>query len=42
VIEELREKVYPDLLPNARPAMSISAVRSRYDRIREIAARATA
>ena len=42
VIEELREKVYPDLLPPSRPPQSISAVRARYDRIRAIAARATA
>jgi hypothetical protein len=34
---ELRDKVYPNLLPPARPPMSIYDVRSRYTRIRAIA-----
>jgi hypothetical protein len=42
VLEELRSKVYPDLLPSSRPAASVSSVRARYDRIRAIAARAQA
>ena len=42
VLEELRAKVYPDLLPYSRPASSVSAVRARYDRIRSIAARVQA
>ncbi len=42
VIEDLRAKVYPDLLPPSRPPASISSVRGRYDRLRAIAARATA
>ena len=40
VIEDLQKTVYPDLLPSSRPPQSISAVRARYDRIREIAGRA--
>lgn len=42
LIAELQEKVYPDLLPGSRPPMSISSVRSRYGRIREIADRTAA
>ena len=42
VLEDLRSKVYPDLLPASRPPASVSAVRARYDRIRAIAARAQA
>lgn len=42
VIEELRAKVYPELLPSSRPPASISSVRGRYDQIRAIAARAIA
>ena len=42
VLEELRGKVYPELLPYSRPASSVSAVRARYDRIRAIAARVQA
>ncbi len=37
LLEELRDKVYPELLPPSRPPMSISGVRSRYDRLRAIA-----
>ena len=42
VLEELRSKVYPELLPSSRPPASVSSVRGRYDQIRAIAARAQA
>jgi len=42
VLTELQEKVYPDLIPPARPPMSIYNVRTRYDRIRAIAEQLTA
>jgi hypothetical protein len=42
VLEELRSKVYPDLLPPSRPPMSITAVRSRYDQLRALAAQVPA
>jgi hypothetical protein len=42
VLDDLRSKVYPELLPYSRPSASVSSVRARYDRIRAIAARAQA
>ena len=38
VLDELHDKVYPDLMPPSRPPMSIYNVRSRYERLRAIAA----
>ncbi len=37
LIEELRDKAYPEVLPPSRPPLSITSVRSRYDQIRAIA-----
>jgi hypothetical protein len=42
VLAELRESVYPALLPSSRPSASIRSVRGRYDRIRAIAERVAA
>lgn len=42
VLEALREKVYPDLLPPARPPLSISGVRAHHERLRVLAAQVPA
>ena len=42
VLDELHDKVYPDLMPPSRPPMSIYNVRSRYERLRSIAAQLNA